>query len=590
MNRRYELRPQLSPEDLQAYGSLHSLTAQLLANRNVSPDKARAFIEPLYEMHMHDPLLLKDAVKAAERIIRAIERTEKIVIYTDYDTDGIPGGAMFADFFDRIGYTNFINYIPHRHNEGFGFHEHTITEFVTQEVTLIITIDCGITDVAATRAAQKNGIDVIITDHHMPHGEIPEAYAIVNPQQETCTYPEKILCGTGVAFKLIQAILKVRTDKKLEHVFSWKEGHEKWLLDLVAIATLSDMVPLIGENRVLATYGLKVLRRSPRLGLKNILTKAGTPLAHATEDDIGFTLGPRINAASRMGVPMDAFAMLRATTDAQASVTVAHLEKINAERKVAVAHIAKELKATLVQRGVNLQNPPQVIVAGNPHWRPSLLGLVANSLVEETGSAVFLWGRDGEGFIKGSCRGNGEVSIVELMQNATPTPFLGFGGHAVSGGFTVDLEHVHLLDVLLKESYEKIMASRQAVDSENSDNSGRDALFIDTILTLESITWNTFSALDKLSPFGMGNAKPLFKIAGVSPYEVRAFGKEKNHTELRFMNGRTSINAISFFVKPEEWESTLGRALHTPLDLIVNLEKSVFRGKLELRLKIVDIL
>ncbi len=587
MNNRYELRPQLSAEELLAYGSVHPLTAQLLANRNIHAEKARAFLEPHYEMHTHDPLLLKDASRAAERIIRAIENKEKIVIYTDYDTDGIPGGAMFADFFGRIGYTNFINYIPHRHNEGFGFHVHTIKEFAEQGVKLIITIDCGITDVDATAAAHTQGIDVIITDHHLPHGEIPQAYAIVNPQQESCQYPEKNLCGTGVAFKLIQAILKVRTEQKLEHIFIWKEGHEKWLLDLVAIATLSDMVPLVGENRVLAKYGLKVLRKTPRLGLKNIFTQAGTPLIHATEDDIGFTLGPRINAASRMGVPMDAFTMLRATTEKEAKDSVAHLEKINAERKVAVAHIAKELKSVLSQRGVDLNNPPKVIVAGNPHWRPSLLGLVANTLVEETGSAVFLWGRDGEGFIKGSCRGNGELSIVELMENATPTPFLGFGGHAVSGGFTVDLEHVHMLEVLLKESYEKIMTRKQAI---NSVLGSEKVSYIDTTLNLETISWNTFAAVDALSPFGMGNAKPLFKISRVSPVEVRAFGKEKNHTELKFSHGRGTLNAISFFVKPEEWEKALGRALHTEIDLIAHLEKSAFRGRPELRLRIIDIL
>ena len=583
----YELHPQLSPDDLKAYGSLHPLSAQLLANRGVPAEKARAFIEPHYEMHTHDPLLLKDAVKAAERIIRAIENKEKIVIYTDYDTDGIPGGAMFADFFSRIGYTNFINYIPHRHNEGFGFHAHTIEEFVKNGVSLIVTVDCGITDVDATAAAQAQGVDVIITDHHLPHGEIPQAYAIVNPQQDSCLYPEKILCGTGVAFKLIQAIIKVRTDKKLEHVFVWKEGHEKWLLDLVAIATLSDMVPLVGENRVFAKYGLKVLRKSPRLGLRSLFTKAGTPLVHASEDDIGFTLGPRINAASRMGVPMDAFIMLRATEQEEADNAVAHLEKINSERKVAVAHIARELKKVLADRGLDLNNPPKVIVAGNPHWRPALLGLVANSLVDETGSAVFLWGRDGEGFIKGSCRGNGEVSIVELMENATPTPFLGFGGHAVSGGFTVDLEHVHLLEVLLKESYEKINAKNQAVDSHAGMVRVKN---VDTVLPIETISWNTFAAVDALSPFGMGNSKPIFRIPNVSPIEVRAFGKEKNHTELKFSHGRGSLAAIAFFVKPEEWEKSLGRTLHSNLDLIAHLEKSVFRGRPELRLRIIDIL
>ncbi len=539
-------------------------------------DKAE-FLNPNYEKHIHDPFLLKDAEKAAKRIIKAIDANEKIVIYSDYDADGIPAGVIFHDFFKKIGFKNFTNYIPHRHDEGFGLNTDAVEQFVKDGVQLLVTLDCGISDIEAVSLAQKNGIDVIITDHHEPHEEIPPAFAIVDHKQKDCKYPEKILCGSGVCFKLIQAILKINR-------FNLKEGQEKWLLDMVGIATLSDMVPLTGENRALAHFGLRVLKISPRKGLMRLLRHLKIDQKHLTEDDIGFMITPRINAASRMGLPMDAFCLLATDDDIEAHKYVEHLDKINNERKGVVASLVKEVKKIIKER--HTDNSRNVIVAGNPEWRPSLLGLVANTLAEEFNKPVFLWGRDGDGVIKGSCRSGGTVSVVEIMNKASSETMLQYGGHSASGGFSVSNESIHYLennlnnafDILVKDMKDgKVMIEPDYIDME---------------IPLEYANWNNYAEIEKLSPFGVGNKKPVFIFKNIKIFGIKEFGKEKNHLELTFKkeNGQ-AIKAIGFFMDKEYFKNREGDFLKIGdiIDLIATMEKSLFGGRTELRLRIVDV-
>ena len=397
------------------------LVDRLLFYRDIkTPEEKDKFLNPDYEKHIHDPFLLKDAEKAAKRIIEAIENNEKIVIYSDYDADGIPAGVIFHDLFKKIGFNNFTNYIPHRHDEGFGLNTDAIEEFAKDNVDLLITLDCGISDMEAVKLASEKGIDVIITDHHEAHNDLPPAFAIVDHKQKDCEYPEKILCGSGIAFKLIQAILKLKR-------FDMKEGWEKWFLDMVGLATLSDMVPLTGENRVFASYGLKVLRKSPRKGLMRLLNHLKINQKYLNEDDINFMITPRINAASRMGIPMDAFILLSTDDDNEANRLVEYLDHINNERKGIVASLVKEVKKIIHER--HKENPRPIIVAGNPLWRPSLLGLVANTCAEEFSKPVFLWGRDGDNIIKGSCRSGNTVSVVDIMHKVPDGIMLQYGGH-----------------------------------------------------------------------------------------------------------------------------------------------------------------
>ena len=551
-----------------------SLIDNLLFYRNIkTPQEKEDFLNPNYEKHIHDPFLLKDAKKAAERIIKAIEENESIVIYSDYDADGIPAGVVFHDFFKKVNFKNFINYIPHRHDEGFGLNVDAVNQFIENKVNLLITLDCGIADTEAVKIAQENGIDVIITDHHEPHEELAPAFAILDHKQKDCNYPEKILCGSGVGFKLIQAILKIKR-------FDVKEGYEKWFLDMVGMATLSDMVPLVGENRALAHFGLKVLKMSPRKGLMRLLNHLKINQKYLTEDDIGFMITPRINAASRMGVPMDAFRLLATDDDNEAHEYVLHLDEINNERKGKVASIVKEVKKILSERYNN--NPRNVIVAGNPEWRPSLLGLVANTCAEEFGRPAFLWGRDGDGIIKGSCRSGDTVSVVEIMNKVKQGVILQYGGHFASGGFVISNEAIHHLDDHLNSAFELLLKEEKSIEPD----------YIDMEISLDEVSWNMYGEIEKLAPFGVGNKKPLFVFRDIRIFGIKEFGKEKNHLELSFKkrNGAL-INAMGFFMDSKTFKNKDGENIKIgdKIDLIATLEKSMFRGRAELRMRIEDV-
>lgn len=598
----YTIRRPLTLEERNRIGGASDIVAHLLFHRGITDaETAGKFLLPDYDNHIHDPFLLKDAEKAAKRIISAIKNNERIAIYSDYDADGIPAAVMFNDFFSRIGYTNFSIYIPHRHNEGFGVNVEAVEQLAGEGVKLMITLDCGISDVEPVKRANELGIEVIITDHHEPPPILPAAFAIIDHKQIDCTYPDKNICGSGVGFKLIQAVIKKA--KEVGHVLgALKDGHEKWFLDMVGIATLSDMVPLIGENRVFARYGLSVLRKSPRKGLTRLLAKLKMSQPHLTEDDIAFMITPRINAASRMGVPMDAFRLLAADNDQDAETYATHLDEINNERKGIVAALVKEIKKKVRERyGDTI---PAAIVLGNPDWKPSLLGLAANSCAEEFDRPVFLWGRDGDNIIKGSCRSEGKSNVFEIMHAVPSGSFLQFGGHKHSGGFAVSNDQIHFLEKELNEAQKRIQEARfkiqervQAQRNEKGDlvtdllgNDEMDGNFVDVELKLDDVTWKLQEDLDRMSPFGIGNPKPLFIFKKVQPSEVRVFGKGKDHVELVFKkNNGASVSAISFFGGENEWAKQLLENKNREVDLIASIEKSVFRGRTELRLRVVEV-
>jgi single-stranded-DNA-specific exonuclease len=551
-----------------------TLLDHLLYHRGIV-DKAEreAFLNPSYDLGLNDPYLLSDMEKAVDRIDAAMLANEKITIFSDYDADGIPGAVVFSDFFKMIGYKNVEVYIPHRHDEGFGLNLEAIGSIAKNGAKLVITIDCGITDVEEVTLAKKLGMDTIITDHHEPGPVLPDAFAIVDPKISP-EYPDKMICGSGVIFKLVQAMLK--KDRR-----GVPEGREKWLLDMVGIATLSDMVPLKGENRVFATYGLTVLRKSPRVGLVKLLKNLKISQKDLVEDDIGFMITPRINVASRMSDPSDAFRLLSTDNEEEAEALVEKLNDLNVKRKSMVAGIMKEIKHKYEARHLE---DKAVIVLGNPSWNPAVLGLVANSLMKEYRKPAFLWGRADDETLKGSCRSEGQTDVVALMHGVTEDIFIDRGGHKMSGGFSVSVKHIHLLDELLNNSYAKLF-------SENV--SSEEDMIADHLLSLEDISFSLWDTVDKLSPFGMDNAKPLFLLKGVSPAEVKLFGKQKEHIELMFArpNGK-KISAISFFASEDPRFASLienTSAPSTPLNLVATLERSTFRNFPELRLRIVDI-
>tara|TARA_B100000508_G_scaffold123897_1_gene106875 strand:- start:6924 stop:8618 length:1695 start_codon:yes stop_codon:yes gene_type:complete len=543
---------------------LSPLLNRLLHARGITEAEAADFLEPNYDQHLHDPLLLNDIEKACERIELAMKDNERIAIFSDYDCDGIPGAVVLHDLFTAIGYKNFQNYIPHRHYEGFGLSKEAIAKLKEDKVVLIITIDCGTSNIQEVAYSNEQGVDVIITDHHEPEETLPEAVAVVNPKLGD--YPFSELCGAAVAFKLAQALLS-RGEYKVT------PGWEKWWLDMVGIATIADMVPLVGENRVLAHYGLQVLRKSRRPGLQQLLKKNRLNQRFLTEDDIGFTIGPRINAASRMDTPEDAFHMLSEADVVKASERVNHLEKLNTDRKTQVALMTKDLHKRLK----TLESIPSVLVMGHTDWRPSLVGLAANKLAEEHGRPVFLWGKDGNGVFKGSCRSGGGVSVVKLMQ-AVSDVFIEHGGHHFSGGFSVKDDQIYTFGERLASAMDELGESA-AFDQE---------VVVDAELSLGEVNKFLIGQLNKLAPFGTGNPKPIFSFPKAVPARVEAFGKAKDHTRLTFSTEAGNLEAIAFFRLPDSFSKE--PTVDIPCTLIGHVEESFFMGRKQIRLRIIDIL
>jgi single-stranded-DNA-specific exonuclease len=543
-----------------------TLTDHLLTQRGLTdPAVKQQFLAPNYDTGRHDPFLMPGMTPAVERVTKAINDGEHIAIYADYDCDGIPGAVLLHDFFTAIEHPKLTVHIPHRHYDGFGLNVAAVKKLAATGVTLMITVDCGTADVTATKAAKEAGVDVIVTDHHEPKGQLPDAVAIVNPKVGD-TYPFPDLCGAGVAFKLVEALLKDGT-------FNLKPGQEKWWLDMVGLATISDMVPLVDENRLFAYYGLTVLQKSRRPGLQHLLRTTRTDQRRLSEDDIGFTIGPRINAASRMDNPEDAFTLLSTTDEAEAGARARHLEQLNNERKGVVAAMSKELKG----RVEALAELPPVLVFGKPEWRPALVGLAANSLAGTYGRPAFIWGRDGNGVIKGSCRSEGETSVLALME-AVAESFLEHGGHHFSGGFSVKDDTIFYLPERLSEAFVSLNGTRAPVPS----------LVIDAYLSLDDVTDSLMAALKPLAPFGVGNEKPLLAFTDVTPERVEQFGKTKEHLKLTFATMNGPREAIAFFSTPEQYSNPPAAGVSGTL--IAHLEESYFMNRRQLRLRLVDYL
>lgn len=577
---------------------LHPLTRLLLKKRGIKEvNEVEDFLFPSYEKHIGNPFDIHDMDKAVERIIGAIKNEEKIAIYSDYDCDGIPGGVLLRTFFDDIGYPVEI-YVPHRHNEGYGLHNHAIDALKEKGVTLMITVDLAITNIDEVAYAKSIGVDVIVTDHHLPVTEdlegsekhrrqiVPNAVAVINSKQDVCTYNDDMLCGCAVAWKLACALLETLKKEKskkgkisevIKTVSNFKEGYEKWLLDLVGISTISDMVPLQKENRALAYFGLKVLRQTKRHGLNQIFRMQKVSKENLTEEDVAFTIAPRINAAGRMGDPIQAHHMLYEKNSVIAQGYVEDLEALNMERKESVKDITGNISFDQLnlRPGRESTDSNKVVAVGDLSWGPGILGLVAQKIIDETGKPTFVWGQgDDKTTVKGSCRSKGDVHVVDLMtmvQKMFPGIIAHSGGHEQAGGFSCALDRVGELSSALNEAYKNI-----TIKELNSDE-----LIADSDLTFEDVTLVTHNAVDILAPFGVGNQKPLFSFSSATPLSVKWFGKKGEHLEVVYPKSKGEVKAIIFFA-PKELEEKAKKS-HT---LLAHIEKSYFGGKTELRLRI----
>lgn len=559
----------------RALDAYDDFTAALLVRRGVtSREEAEAFLSPSYDDHIHDPMLMTDMPKASARVAKALDTGERIAVWSDYDCDGIPGGVLLHDFLKKAG-ANFTNYIPHRHNEGYGVNSAGIDTLKAEGVSLIITVDSGITDNEAVAHAAALGIDVIVTDHHLPQGALPPAFAVLNPNARAEeTYPYRSLCGSGVAWKLVCAVLA--------HGFVGREhiplGWEKWLLDMAGLATIADMVPLTGENRVIAKYGLLVMRKSPRVGLQRLFKVARVDQRTLSEDDVAFMLAPRVNAASRMGDPWDAFHLFTATDEADADVRAKKLEATNRTRRAASGAVTRAVHERLDERRA-AGTLPAVIAMGDPEWRPGLLGLVASNIADEFGCPVFLWGREGNGSTKGSCRGGpGGVDVSALMQAAGDT-FTDFGGHAAAGGFSVAPDAVFDLEERLCRAL-ATLPSNALVAAPRADLN----------LTPKDATPQLLTNLLRLAPFGMGNPKPTVSFENILVHQVSWFGKSGEHLRVTILEEtRAPLEAIAFFARRDLGASARDLEAGTRVTLLATLERDQFTRGQPVRLRIIGL-
>lgn len=512
-------------QDKFSYDFENILFSKINKNNDINKEE---FISPKYRLG--NVWAFNGMNIAVDRIFKAITNKEKVTIYADYDCDGIPAAVILFDLFKLTKSENLLTiYIPDRHNEGYGMTKKGISSLKEKGVSLIITVDLGITAIEEVSYANEIGIDVIVTDHHNCLSEYPRATAVIHP--ENGEYENKYLCGAGVAFMLTRAFIE-----KYGRDFEIKDGSEKWLLDLVAFATLSDMVPLIGENRLLVQYGLYVMKKTRRIGIKTILNKNKIYLNSLTETDLTFTLAPRLNAASRMSNAELAFKLLSTDDLSEAETIARELEKINTQRKTLVARVTKDAYKIVENRNV-----PEIVVVGNPEWKPSILGLVANKLQEKFKKSFFVWGLAGDGNIKGSCRMCKNHNATDLMKSLPDGMLLHSGGHKMAGGFCVHKDHIHFLEKELND----VLSKTENLSSEDSSIDNK------ILLELKDVNNKNLSIIRKFAPFGVGNPEFDFLFENLIVKEVKMFGKNKEHLECVVSDGVNERTAYRFFANQE---------------------------------------
>ena len=510
-------------EDLAKSLNISPILARLLIHRGLhTPLEATHFLYPDRSM-LHDPFLFHQMEQAIGRIKKAIETNERILIHGDYDADGISATAIL--FLTLSQYTrNLITYIPHRLNQGYGVKQDALDFAKEEKVSLMITVDCGITAVEETQSAKNMGIDVIITDHHLPPTQLPEAIAIIHPTQSNETYPYSHLCGAGVALKLAQAIDKT---------FSKSNSHfSDDLLELAALGTLSDIVLLNGENRVIAKHGLIQLSQSKRPGLRALLEKTKLWNKSLETWHIGYIIAPRINAAGRLGDAESALRLLLTESLTEAQEIAETLEQYNKERQKVVKDVNDEAEK-LIHSQINL-NSESVIVLSNPNWHIGVLGIVASNLVDEFERPVILIGFNGEEG-KGSGRSVDGFQIVEALDYCKDT-LLGYGGHDMACGLSI--------------APNQIMNFRKKINKYADEKGFQSAVLssdkaIDTDIQLADLTETFLNHLTLLAPHGPGNPEPLFLVRNVTTYGPPRIIKD-THLKLRVKDKDCRAEAMWF--------------------------------------------
>lgn len=526
-----------------------SIVADVMAQRGIeNPGEAEAFLRADL-MDLEDPNLLKDMGKAVERIVRGIEDGEKIVVYGDYDVDGITSICVLVDVLRSLG-ANIDYYIPDRVDEGYGMNPEAIRSIATDGASLLITVDCGITAFLEAQLAQSLGLDVIITDHHEPHGELPSAVAVINPKHHDELYPFRDLAGVGVAYKLVQALLMAV--KGIPDVFSPPDR----LLDLVALGTIADVSPLVGENRVFAKQGLEKMNRTDNLGLQALIKVCGISGRMITAGTVGFVLAPRLNAAGRIGDASLCAELLLTDSPGRAMAIAKFLDNVNSERQEMEMRILEE--ATSMVETCDGQPVDSVLVLANEGWHPGVIGIVASRIVEEFNRPTILISLDGdEG--RGSGRSIPEFDLYKALSLCSGT-LLRFGGHKYAAGIAVSR---HAIDGFRKEMNE---VGRSVLSKDD---------FIPRILchqelALDKINLEVAKGIALLAPFGVANPTPVFLSTGVTLEEYRGVGTGGRHLKLRLSQAGEEHDGIGFGLG--HLASRLYPYLKKKIDLIYTIE------------------
>ncbi|MCX6810656.1 MAG: single-stranded-DNA-specific exonuclease RecJ [Candidatus Berkelbacteria bacterium] len=539
---------------------------QLLYNRGIIGDQVEAkdldkFLDPDFEQDFFYPELLPDFTRAAQRIKLAIKDNEKIGIYADYDADGIPGAAFLQKALTALGLETEV-YIPARVN-GYGFNQKGIDYLINLGCKLIISVDLGIRELKFAKYISDKKVDLIITDHHEPDDELPKAVAVVNPKRADSKYPFRELCGAGVVFKIIQGLAK-------SYPKIINEKFLKWNLDLVAISTISDVVPLISENRIIAKFGLKVLSKTKNIGLQELYKISNIDQNKIDAYTVGFQIGPRINAPGRLDHATESFKLLITSDQNDAYNSAVHLQTKNEKRQIEMDKIF-DSASKIIERENLISN--KIIIVRHTGWQKGVIGPVASRLVEKYSRPVIILS-ESDGVLDGSCRSISNFDITKAL-TSTDKYLIGFGGHAGAAGLHLECK-----------KYDEFLNSMISYAEKNiSDDDLVPKLKIDLELHKNKIKINLFKELEKLEPFGLGNPRPVFITSNIKLISHRLVGRENKHLQLRFSDGLNEIKGIIF----NHDIDTKNLLSNSNYDIVYQPGVNFWNGKNWIDLRIIDL-
>ncbi len=573
MDRRWTLADPPAQDMRERFSELHPVAVQLLWSRGITAkDQVEAFLQPDYVRDLHDPYLFREMEAACARIWRALTDGENIVVYGDYDADGVTGSAVLLTTLheaarllgadrSRIG-----SYIPHREKEGYGVSREAVEVLSGRKTDLMITVDCGISCAPEIALAAERGIDTIVVDHHQVPPQVPECI-LIHPLVPGETYPFGKLAAVGVSFKLACGFMRYAAERGKP----FSAGFDKWLLDLVAIATVTDLMPLVGENRTLEKYGLVVLNKTRRPGLQRILETAGLAAGAIDTVSVGFGIGPRINAASRMDHAQHALDALMAPTLEDAKILAEKLNDLNLARQRSTEEIMRAAQARLAAAP---QDTPLRIVWGDG-WSAGLVGLVAGKIASETGVPAMVFGREGERYV-GSGRGVPGFNLVAALE-AAKGHLTRFGGHPQACGMTVDGDgHFREFCAIVEEYARRELAGRDL----------RPVLQSDAEIRLSQVTWDLVHLLQKFEPHGEGNPRPRFLLRDLVMSSATPVGQNGRHVRLA-VRGDVAVESKVIAFNLAEKARAIVPGSH--IDLVVELGINVWNGRQEIQLKAIDL-